>query len=44
MNKTNPDVLWQQNHCGVFRGEDGGESWTHLGNHFPPIYSVRFAS
>ncbi len=22
-----PDVLWQQNHCGVFRSEDGGRMW-----------------
>ena len=25
--KSNPDVIWQQNHCGIFRTEDGGESW-----------------
>lgn len=24
---SSPDVLWQQNHCGVFRSGDGGESW-----------------
>lgn len=23
----NPDVLWQQNHCGIFRTENGGEIW-----------------
>lgn len=23
--------------------EDGGDSWTHVGAHLPPVYSVRFA-
>ncbi len=26
----NPDVLWQQNHCGVFRSVDAGRSWTDV--------------
>ncbi|MEO1260875.1 MAG: sialidase family protein [Bacteroidota bacterium] len=25
--RQNPDVLWQQNHCGIFRSENGGEKW-----------------
>ena len=24
---ANPDVIWQQNHCGVFRSVDGAKSW-----------------
>ncbi len=24
---SNPDVLWQQNHCGIFRSADGGATW-----------------
>ncbi|MEM7112261.1 MAG: glycosyl hydrolase [Chloroflexota bacterium] len=24
---SNPDVLWQQNHCGVFRTTDSGQQW-----------------
>jgi len=24
---ANPDVLMQQNHCGIFRSEDGGAGW-----------------
>lgn len=24
---SNPDVLWQQNHCGIFRSTDGGRQW-----------------
>jgi photosystem II stability/assembly factor-like uncharacterized protein len=23
-------VMWQQNHCGVYRSADGGDSWTRL--------------
>lgn len=25
-----PDVIWQQNHCGIFRTEDGGANWTEV--------------
>ncbi len=33
----NPDVLWQQNHCGIFRTCNGGESWDDVSgeNKFP---------
>lgn len=26
-----PDRLYQQNHCGVYRSEDGGEAWIDIG-------------
>jgi photosystem II stability/assembly factor-like uncharacterized protein len=26
----NPDRLWQQNHCGVYRSDNRGESWERL--------------
>jgi len=25
--QSQPDVIWQQNHCGVFRTENGGKRW-----------------
>lgn len=25
-----PDVLYQQNHCGVYRSDDGGRAWTDI--------------
>jgi photosystem II stability/assembly factor-like uncharacterized protein len=28
---TNPDILWQQNHCGIFRSLDGGKNWIDIG-------------
>ncbi len=27
---TNPKVMWQQNHCGIFRSVDGGENWVDV--------------
>jgi len=28
--ESNPDVLWQQNHCGIFRSTDGGKIWENV--------------
>ena len=28
---TNPDVLWQQNHCGIFVSTDGAKNWIDVG-------------
>ena len=28
--KTNPNVLWQQNHCGIYRSEDLGKTWQDI--------------
>jgi len=27
---TNPDILWQQNHCGIFRSTDGARNWQDI--------------
>ena len=27
---SNPDVLWQQNHCGIFRSTDGAKTWQDI--------------
>lgn len=31
-----PDVLWQQNHCGIFRSADGGRQWQKISQ--PPAH------
>ena len=28
--KSNPDILWQQNHCGIYKSIDGGNNWTEV--------------
>ncbi len=28
----NQQVMWQQNHCGIFRSEDGGATWKDIGD------------
>ena len=35
---SNPDVLWQQNHCGIFRSTDGAASWTEIGQAGGPAH------
>ncbi len=27
---SNPDVIWQQNHCGVYRSVDAGANWQNV--------------
>jgi hypothetical protein len=27
---SNPDVIWQQNHCGIFRTTNGGKIWMNV--------------
>ena len=27
---NNPDVMWQQNHCGIFRTTDGAKNWEEI--------------
>jgi hypothetical protein len=33
---SNPDVIWQQNHCGIFRTTNGGKNWISL-NQLSPL-------
>lgn len=35
--KSQPDTIWQQNHCGIFRTTNGGERWEDVSgkNGFP---------
>ncbi len=27
---SNPDVMWQQNHCGIFKSEDAAKTWQDI--------------
>lgn len=38
MAPSNPDVLWQQNHCGIFRSTDGAHTWEHVSQPEGPAY------
>jgi photosystem II stability/assembly factor-like uncharacterized protein len=39
-----PDRLWQQNHCGVYRSDDGGDNWERLeGNGLPSGFGFPLA-
>ena len=39
-----PGRLWQQNHCGVYRSDDGGGSWERLdGNGLPSEFGFGIA-
>jgi hypothetical protein len=31
MHPSEPDVVYQQNHCGVYRSDNGGEDWVDIG-------------
>jgi photosystem II stability/assembly factor-like uncharacterized protein len=35
---SNPDVLWQQNHCGIFRSTDGAGTWNTISEPDAPAY------
>lgn len=32
---ANPDVLYQQNHCGIYRMERPGDTWARIGDNMP---------
>ena len=41
---ASPDRLWQQNHCGVYRSDNRGESWERLdGNGLPSDFGFPIA-
>jgi photosystem II stability/assembly factor-like uncharacterized protein len=39
LHPARPERLWQQNHCGVYRSDDSGDSWERLdGNGLPSSF------
>jgi len=44
LHPARPDRLWQQNHCGVYRSDNRGESWERLdGNGLPSDFGFPIA-
>ncbi len=41
--KERPDVIYQQNHCGVYRSDDGGENWKDIRNNLPSRFGFPMA-
>jgi hypothetical protein len=35
--RSEPDKLWMQNHCGVFRSVDGGRNWQNVSQENGPV-------
>lgn len=44
MSPTHPDFLFQQNHCGVYRTENGGDEWTDIGEGLPAQFGFPMAA
>ena len=44
MHPQNPDVLYQQNHCGVYRSDDGGDRWTDISEGLPSRFGFPVAA
>lgn len=43
MSKQDPTLLYQQNHCGVYRTEDGGEKWIEITEGLPSDFGFPMA-
>jgi len=35
VSRANPDLFFQQNHCGVYRSDDAGDSWSSIAEGLP---------
>jgi photosystem II stability/assembly factor-like uncharacterized protein len=35
---SNPDTVWMQHHCGIFRSKDGGRTWQRFENGNPAVF------
>lgn len=40
---TQPDVLYQQNHCGIYKSTNGGEDWTDIQHNLPSQFGFPIA-
>src|SRR5262249_25837667 len=44
MHPQQPDVIYQQNHCGVYRSDNAGDSWTDISAGLPSRFGFPFAA
>jgi hypothetical protein len=42
-NPSTPDVIFHQNHCGVYRSDDAGENWKDIRNNLPSRFGFPVA-
>ena len=42
-NPSKPDVIFHQNHCGVYRSDDAGENWIDIRNNLPSRFGFPIA-
>jgi photosystem II stability/assembly factor-like uncharacterized protein len=38
MSQDNPELMYQQNHCGMYRSEDGGKTWQSIEDGLPSSF------
>jgi photosystem II stability/assembly factor-like uncharacterized protein len=43
MHPQKPDIIYQQNHCGVYRSDNAGDSWTDISSGLPSRFGFPFA-
>ncbi|MEA2348764.1 MAG: hypothetical protein QOG62_2551 [Thermoleophilaceae bacterium] len=43
LHPSDPEMLFQQNHCGVYRSEDGGANWTEITAGLPSQFGFPLA-
>lgn len=44
VNPSRPDVIYHQNHCGVYRSDDAGENWVDIRNNLPSRFGFPVAA
>lgn len=43
LHPRHPERLWRQSHCGTYRSDDGGESWTEVTGELPSDFGYALA-
>ncbi len=43
LHPSNPDRIYHQNHCGVYRSDDAGENWIDIRNNLPARFGFPIA-